>query len=646
MSKLSYIPATLGANEVSLDGATAFVGTGNAIRSRRWARELGKSDLMSAGRYAREVTFNLVTDFETADILREAADADVINRTPGMFQALGAWNQRGYILESNVSGVHFGWVTTSLTAAFLDGAWWRLVGVSLIPPNAGSSDRSYRQATGETVTAYGANGYALHSFSVYGKCIQNGTPQYPTTVPIQSVGKGKNLFGAATTGAMTGSSATYVTLNNSGGTCFVAKVDKNTDYVITSYYWNGLNRFRVCLFDTDPREHYGEQYAQGHFNSLVITNDPVTDQTTTFNSGEFEWVCLGQTTSAVAFNPNATAQLETGSTATSYEMQANCVGIDVGGDITIINLDGNVLQGLNETYRDSVDIDSDGHAILTKRTVEYDLETDINWVNSTWITDPLQTQRLVYFSEHIREIESLSKSVMPLCTSERGQTPLNNGYGIIQSSYELNRYGGNQIYFGNGTTSEIFLPIKGTAVFPLEKSQWYTVDLGTITMPTVSDNDTIEASANITADITAEWPVAEHLNLDYPHDYPYNYTLPITGGTVDTGRLVPCKPKITFYGAVTDPQIIIGGNKYKVTGEVSAGARIEVDGKEKTVKLIAEDGSTVDKFSSALRGSGEGGGEYIFEPIQPGEQSITWDTTFGVDIQWYEEVGEPPWNPS
>ena len=134
--------------------------------------------------------------------------------------------------------------------------------------------------------------------------------------------------------------------------------------------------------------------------------------------------------------------------------------------------------------------------------------------------------------------------------------------------------------------------------------------------------------------------------LDYPYDYEHGYSQPTAGGHINTNAIVPCVPKLTFYGAVSNPHITIAGNLYKVNRNVSSGARIEVDGKFKTVKHIAQDGTVIDAFADALRGTGEGGGEYIFQPIPSGELEITWDNSFGVDVQWYEEAGEPPWNPS
>ena len=277
MDKFEYRPATFGADVVNMDGDNGFVGTAEKVRSRVWARELGKSDLLSAARVAREVEVDFKCDYSVADKLRECADADVLNMTPGTFVAQGEWHQRGYILESNVKGVHFGWLNTSLTVALLDGAWWRLRSQSFAPSSGPASDYGY---------------------------------------------------------------------------------------------------------------------------------------------------------------------------------------------------------------------------------------------------------------------------------------------------------------------------------------------------------------------------------LDYPMDFPYDYSQVANVAHAQVGGLLPCKPRIIFYGPVTDPYIIISGNRYQVTGSVPDGARVEIDGRAKTVIKVLQDGTTTNEFANALRGSGEGGGEYIFQPIPAGDNSVTWDGTFGVDIGWYQEVSEPTWSQS
>lgn len=132
--------------------------------------------------------------------------------------------------------------------------------------------------------------------------------------------------------------------------------------------------------------------------------------------------------------------------------------------------------------------------------------------------------------------------------------------------------------------------------------------------------------------------------LDYPHDYPHDYTKPTSNKHVNTGSIIPCKPRIVFYGAVTNPHITIAGNLYQVNGSLDSSSRIEIDARQKTVKKIAQDGTVTDMFADALRGSGENGGEYVFQSIPAGELEVTWDGSFGVDVQWYLEAGEPPWS--
>lgn len=126
MNQLEYQPG-IGGEAIQLDGPSAYVGIAENLRSREWERSLGYRDMVSATRPAREVEVTLKSDYATADALRRVADADVMARKPGTFVAESEWKQRGYILESKPDNIHFGYLSTKLKVALLDGAWWRLV---------------------------------------------------------------------------------------------------------------------------------------------------------------------------------------------------------------------------------------------------------------------------------------------------------------------------------------------------------------------------------------------------------------------------------------------------------------------------------------------------------------------------------------
>ena len=134
--------------------------------------------------------------------------------------------------------------------------------------------------------------------------------------------------------------------------------------------------------------------------------------------------------------------------------------------------------------------------------------------------------------------------------------------------------------------------------------------------------------------------------LDYNFDFIYDFKRPPIAHVIDTDASAPSPVRIVIYGPATNPYIIAGENRYAVLASVSAGAYMVIDGKEKTITIVGADGSITDAFSAGVRGSGEGGGEYVFEPIPTGAVPVSWDNSFGFDFGWYQEEGEPPWSRS
>lgn len=134
--------------------------------------------------------------------------------------------------------------------------------------------------------------------------------------------------------------------------------------------------------------------------------------------------------------------------------------------------------------------------------------------------------------------------------------------------------------------------------------------------------------------------------LDLPYDLPYDLGVPSTRRYVDVGEWGAAPLRFVVYGPCVNPAVRIDGNWYRVDVTVPDGGCLVVDplATPRSVTLVAADGSTTDAFAKARRGNGSGSGEYIFQPASPGVHEVEWDRSFGFDLTWYEEEGEPPWS--
>lgn len=131
-----------------------------------------------------------------------------------------------------------------------------------------------------------------------------------------------------------------------------------------------------------------------------------------------------------------------------------------------------------------------------------------------------------------------------------------------------------------------------------------------------------------------------------PYDLPYDLGVPSRQKYFDGPEWGDAPLKFTIYGLAVNPAIRIGGNWYKAELTVPEGGYLVIDplAAPRSVTLVNMDGSTLDMFSKASRGDGLGSGEYIFQPASPGSHEVDWNGSFGFDLTWYEEEGEPPWS--
>lgn len=126
-------------------------------------------------------------------------------------------------------------------------------------------------------------------------------------------------------------------------------------------------------------------------------------------------------------------------------------------------------------------------------------------------------------------------------------------------------------------------------------------------------------------------------NLDFKRDFPYDYTSDMTNKTLNNTGFVGTNFKLIIYGAAINPTVHIGGHTYQVNCSVGEGEYLTIDSLEQTIYLTKQDGTTVNCFNKRNRTS------YVFERIPSGQNTVTWDNTFGFDVVLLEERSEPRW---
>ena len=96
--------------------------------------------------------------------------------------------------------------------------------------------------------------------------------------------------------------------------------------------------------------------------------------------------------------------------------------------------------------------------------------------------------------------------------------------------------------------------------------------------------------------------------------------------------------KISVFGPCSNPEFIIGENTYRVNGTLLSGERYEIDQRTKTVIKVTNSGEIVNAFN--LRNKTES----VFEPIEPGENILSYNGDFAIEITIFYERSEPLWS--
>ena len=126
-------------------------------------------------------------------------------------------------------------------------------------------------------------------------------------------------------------------------------------------------------------------------------------------------------------------------------------------------------------------------------------------------------------------------------------------------------------------------------------------------------------------------------NLDMKFDYPFDYFSGMGNKQMNNTAFAETNFRMVIYGQCVDPAVYVNGHLYQVSCELAAGEYLTIDSVSKKIFKTAVDGAITNLFSKRNRES------YIFEPIQPGENSVIWEGEYGLDIILLEDRSEPRW---
>lgn len=127
-------------------------------------------------------------------------------------------------------------------------------------------------------------------------------------------------------------------------------------------------------------------------------------------------------------------------------------------------------------------------------------------------------------------------------------------------------------------------------------------------------------------------------NKRYRGRYKYRYANGLTNSALTNDNFYESNFRMTIYGPVVKPLLIVGGYRYYTDVVLEERERLEINSINKTVLKIMKLGDIENCFHNRDKQNS------IFRPIPPGKQSIDWSGKFDFDITLFSERSEPSWS--
>ena len=125
--------------------------------------------------------------------------------------------------------------------------------------------------------------------------------------------------------------------------------------------------------------------------------------------------------------------------------------------------------------------------------------------------------------------------------------------------------------------------------------------------------------------------------LNFPFNYAFNFSNSMNAQALINNAFSASQFKMIIFGPCVNPSVVVSGQIYKVNCIVEDSEYLTIDSMAKEVYITQNNGMIVNKFNSRDKEN------YIFEPIPPGENSVSWGGDLKFDIILFDERGEPKW---
>lgn len=122
----------------------------------------------------------------------------------------------------------------------------------------------------------------------------------------------------------------------------------------------------------------------------------------------------------------------------------------------------------------------------------------------------------------------------------------------------------------------------------------------------------------------------------YPLRFPYRFGTGYSNQTLYNTHYADTPIRLVIFGPATSPEVTVAGHPYRVTVELLAGERLEIDQLKNTVTKIDGSGGRYDLFDARAK-------DYdVFQPVPAGASMVQF-TNLTMEITLIQRRSEPLW---